>query len=826
MLAAAGLEPANWLHGMAMDSMDLKRVTIVLPKSPSPRESVAATLLIEEVRSHSGLDWVVGERADRGTVMLYLGARDSWATLPARVSSISSKAAHLPTESFQIATGADGEGQWIAVCGSDERGLIFGAGKLLRLMTFGRQLAQARSQQLNLSSSPRYPLRGHQLGYRPKTNAYDAWSVEIWDQYIRELAIFGTNAIEILPPISDDLADSPHFPLPPEEMMVEMSRIADKYGLDVWIWYPAMDPDYSKPETVEASLKQWGDVYRLLPRLDAVFVPGGDPGHTQPKYLLALLERQKQVLLRSHPKAQMWVSPQSFNAQWMDEFFTMARDPKTQSWLDGVVFGPQSRVTLSEMRQALPKKYPIRFYPDITHSVQAQYSVPDWDIAYALTEGREVINPRPEFYASILRESLPLTIGFISYSEGCNDDVNKFVWSLLAWDPEQSVAAALRDFGHYIIGAKDGSAYANGLLDLESNWHGPLASNELVDVTLARFQSIERSASPAVLQNWRWQQAMYRACCDAYVRQRLLEETGDLARARNVLARVYDIGWESVPWGIGAPNAPEPANGIDPQMLLDEAARILRGMQMQPQAVELRIRIAELAAALFQSIRMQLAVDRYQGEAVDRGANLDTMDHPVTEAPWLLRQIQTIGAISGGSEKVKAIKALLDRTNPRPGGYYDGLGRIGNRPHLVLSKDADSATDNHHATYIGSGYPDVLGASAPMAWKHWAETLYERPLTMHYTGLDPELEYELQVVYSGDARRIKIKLVANNTVEIHPLIERAWPPQPQKFPVPQAATRGTELTLAWTREPGLGGNGRGCQVAEVWLMPVQKEVLT
>ena len=37
-------------------------------------------------------------------------------------------------------------------------------------------------------------MRGHQLGYRPKTNAYDAWSVPMWEQYIRELAIFGTNS--------------------------------------------------------------------------------------------------------------------------------------------------------------------------------------------------------------------------------------------------------------------------------------------------------------------------------------------------------------------------------------------------------------------------------------------------------------------------------------------------------------------------------------------------------------------------------------------------------------------------------------------------------
>ena len=97
------------------------------------------------------------------------------------------------------------------------------------------------------------------------------------------------------------------------KMMIEMSRLANEYGLDVWIWYPAMDADYSDPKTVEFALKEWGEVFRQLPRIDAVFVPGGDPGHTEPKHLMALLEKQTAVLHRYHPKAQMWVSPQSFD---------------------------------------------------------------------------------------------------------------------------------------------------------------------------------------------------------------------------------------------------------------------------------------------------------------------------------------------------------------------------------------------------------------------------------------------------------------------------------------------------------------------------------
>ena len=35
-------------------------------------------------------------------------------------------------------------------------------------------------------------------------------------------------------------------------MMVGMSHLADDYGLDVWIWYPAMDTSYATEEEIKA----------------------------------------------------------------------------------------------------------------------------------------------------------------------------------------------------------------------------------------------------------------------------------------------------------------------------------------------------------------------------------------------------------------------------------------------------------------------------------------------------------------------------------------------------------------------------------------------
>jgi hypothetical protein len=61
----------------------------------------------------------------------------------------------------------------------------------------------------------------------------------------------------------------------------------------------------------------------------------------------------------------------------------------------------------------------------------------------------------------------------LTYSEGCNDDVNKTVWSGLGWDSDAKVIDILREYSRYFIGERFGEDFAHGLLALERNWQGP-----------------------------------------------------------------------------------------------------------------------------------------------------------------------------------------------------------------------------------------------------------------------------------------------------------------------------------------------------------------
>jgi len=428
--------------------LDLTTAQVVVPEDLTGPEKKAVELLVTEVEKRTQVRWQVRPlKRDAGKSAILVGRGSALEKLTSATptgSAVEILPAH--PESYEVRTLPNGSA---VVAGRDERGVLFGVGRLLRELRMERGRV-GLPRNVHVSATPRFPLRGHQLGYRPKTNSYDAWDLPQWEQYIRDLAVFGTNAIELLPPRTDDDLDSPHFPRPPLEMMVGMAKIVDQYGLDVWIWNPALDADYTDPRVVKQSLEEWSRIFQALPRIDAVFVPGGDPGHTRPKVLMELLEKETELLHRYHPKAQMWVSAQGFDKTWLDEFYALVR--QEPAWLSGIVYGPHTRDDLHTTRAAIPSRYPIRHYPDITHTRECQFPVPNWDLAFASTEGREPINPRPTEYATIFRAMQPETIGFITYSEGCNDDVNKIVWTALGWDPDMDVVEILRQYGRYFVG--------------------------------------------------------------------------------------------------------------------------------------------------------------------------------------------------------------------------------------------------------------------------------------------------------------------------------------------------------------------------------------
>jgi hypothetical protein len=216
---------------------------------------------------------------------------------------------------------------------------------------------------------------------------------------------------------------------------------------------------------------------------------------------------------------------------------------------------------------------------------------------------------------------------------------------------------------------------------------------------------------------------------------------------------------------------------------------------------------------------MQLSVDRYKAIAIDRGANLDGIDSALNNRVWLKNRFQEIRAMNSEAGRIAKIEELLNWTNPGPGGFYDALGFVNQRPHLVMGESYAQDPDFLKSPLI------AFGASPQRGWRtSWAangEIMQDRPLRMRYTDLDSTARYKVRIAYGGDMRITPVRLTANS-IEVHPFREKGATPEPVEFEIPQQASVTGTLTLEWTRPPGLGGNGRGTQVSEVWLIKVAK----
>ena len=230
--------------------MELTHARIELAADSSPRCRQARAMLAEEVARRAQRVWPAAD-AGGGVITLRAagtavrgGAR--WSDQEAR----SFRAAEFAARPVGFCVERAGDA--LTVTGNDARGVLYGVGWLLRHLEVRRNavvLPDVLLAKGPVCTAPHYPLRGHQIGYRPKTNSYVGWTVAEWEQYIRELAMFGANAVEVIPPVSDDEPDSDHFPLPQIDMLREVSAIADRYDVDLWIWFPALESDYTDAAT-------------------------------------------------------------------------------------------------------------------------------------------------------------------------------------------------------------------------------------------------------------------------------------------------------------------------------------------------------------------------------------------------------------------------------------------------------------------------------------------------------------------------------------------------------------------------------------------------
>ena len=419
--------------------------------------------------------------------------------------------------------------------------------------------------------------------------------------------------------------------------------------------------------------------------------------------------------------------------------------------------------------------------------MRCQFPVPWWDPALAFTLGREAINPRPLQYAAIHNALAPDTVGFISYSDGAHDDVNKVLWSQLAWNPETPVRDILVDYSRYFFAPTVADEAADGILGLERNWTGPLRDNEAVESTLALWKDLERK-EPPIASPWRWKMCLVRAYYDAYTRQRLIRESTLENEALDKLAEA-------------------PHNGS--QKAIDAALAVLKKTDAEPTRPEMRKKIEELCDSLFKLIGLQTSVPKYQGSDPQRGCFLDFLDRPLNDRWWLEDQFAAIGKLPTEKEKLDRLETLRAWERPAPGSFYDQVGDRSLAPHEVIGDLKNVGEGLPSKTPI----PEVLWwdkgfSRQKLAWM----VVMNWPKALKYDNLDPNADYVIRTTGYGTC------LLSIDGTPVKPTLDGRGIGEIKEFPVPKQLYRDGSLTLTFERPKENVNWRQQSRLCEVWLL--------
>lgn len=545
------------------------------------KESYAAELLAEELEIRLGKAVGVCEKAESDCIIEIKMLDES------------------ESESFCILQ----SGTKITVSAHRLRGLIYGYSLFLRkcIVKEGELIL---TKDISGEYSPYMSIRGHQLSYTDMNNTYEAWDEKQFERYIRDLMMFGTNTVEGV--LGKDKQPTKLMKYDFAEITRLKSEICRRLDINFSMWSPFYKK-FTDEETAEPLHKNCDGIAKL----DFFFPPGGDPGDLRAEDFVARCKYIKAELQKEFPEVQLWPSAQAPHQyeDWGDRFLEeMAKLPEE---INGVIYGPNHPFTLDTMRRKVDTRYPIRYYPDIGHNVRCEIPVhfdrDDWHYAYASTLSREAVNPRPSEYRLVHRLSRQYVCGSVTYSEGVNDDVNKFVWSALDFDPDCDLREVLRDYARSFFPTTETEALVDVIFGMEQSWSCDPAENTCVETV---YNTLVRLKTEELTENWRFMLLLFRACCDKIVRDRRIFELGLIDDAKTQIKK----------------------GNID-------GARDILLTDFSDDYKHLRAELFPLAEELHRLIGIQLDVEHFGGMNVERGCTLDTIDIPITDRQYLLNKL-------------------------------------------------------------------------------------------------------------------------------------------------------------------------------------------
>ncbi len=435
-------------------------------------------------------------------------------------------------EGFRIADGPDGR---VRVVGNDERGLLYGVGKLLRSSRYdggGFTPGSWRG-----TSVPACPFRGIYFANH-FSNFYEAAPIEEVQRYLEDLALWGTNSL---------MLGFPHWQFegygdPAARRAIDrikaIVRAAKSVGVRTALGAAINDgfkstpkellrtpvPDAlgrhgnfgvnlcpSKPKARQMLLDNWA---RLLDEFADVGIdyvvywpydeggcgckdcsPWGANGY--PK----LCRELSQLIRAKYPQIRFIVSTWTFDTPPEGEWDGLAKLLATdKSWADYIMADAHEDFPRYPLEKAVPGGLPMLNFPEIS-----MWGQNPW--------GGYGANPFPRRLQRLWDQTQRKLSGGTPYSEGIYEDLNSAVCAQFYWDPGRPAVEAVKEYIAFEYSSEVVGDVSAAIEIFEQNHLrnriGPSAAKacELIQAAETKLTTQARRA-------WRWRILALRALID------------------------------------------------------------------------------------------------------------------------------------------------------------------------------------------------------------------------------------------------------------------------------------------------------------------------
>jgi len=767
-------------------------------------------------------------------------------------------------EGYALKLSSSGAGYTAWIAGVDERGVLYGLGRLLQLSKKAGPWASFPVANTNERSAPRYAIRDMGISEKITMDSAEAvalgaraWTLNEGITQWEELLLLGGNTLTHgrgrVPPVDYTLyttsGGTAGVSLTRDERCVDygvyyhgpqsVNGIGSTNMLSGWnatTRVGALDLHLGCPSIPAARariVELWGIYAKKAQKLDYVTLQAADLAGcfcpicrtNWPTIFYNLCCDIADAIHVWKPGAKIYFTNQEMTADQNEKLFTLIQQDsgsplagysyapggsENSTYGDNVInpvwerlypdIDPDSTFLYSRLGY-LQQGQDVLSLPDVTHWKRAGSAVRYPDPVWAETFSRRTYNARPAAYENLFREQMPYCNGMLGYSEGLFDDFNKYLLLRMLWNPALTAGEVSLEYYTYYCGEEAGRLLSEAVFIGEQIRERAFSVSRQQDIQ-AFYELVDRADAcmPREYREGNWRYAQMKL--HAIILQYVVHRYNELEEKYNAAVAAL---WSGV------------SNGT-PSSAISSALDMLNPANGPPAASSglffalialsehsvLNIPLDDLmarAATLDDEVNAEIAIREF---SLTKIASMDEVG-----AFWLKDQIETIQATSPDAcAAASRLRDVLNYDQVGPGEFYDNCGTVNEQPHFDFSSGE---------FYYGSGgWPKETRPS-----QRWYDYSFEAQdgLEFSYEGLDTNATYEVTMTWPRPGA-LSFSMNSANEFYVYSdddLIGQVLPPNEvvrYTFDIPRSATSDGAVQIKLRKVPG---NARCTCISEIWL---------